>query len=173
MMWSEEAANVDQMIRSFTVNGAKADVLERTTSSIEVGKSADLIFLDQNLFETSPDGIFNASVPLTMFQGRPLFDAGALCALPAESSVPSGAAGAGSPAAPDPSCRPRVIHALRTPVGCLRVSRRSLAASRAPATTRPRRRVWLAPLRAVRRSSRQTCRGDSLPTGLHAGGMGR
>ena len=58
MLWSEEAATVDQMIRSFTANGARADFLERTTGSIEVGKSADLIVLDRNLFQVSPDTIF-------------------------------------------------------------------------------------------------------------------
>ena len=77
MLWPEEAVTVDQMIRSFTVNGAKADFLEKTTGSIQVGKSADLIALDQNLFEIVPDEIFNASVLFTMFQGRTLFDAGA------------------------------------------------------------------------------------------------
>ena len=76
MLWPEEAVTVDQMIRSFTTNGAKANFLEKTTGSIQVGKSADLIVLDQNLFETSPDEIFYGSVLLTVFQGRTLFDAG-------------------------------------------------------------------------------------------------
>ena len=37
MLWREEAATVDQMIRSFATNGAEADFLEMTTGSIEVG----------------------------------------------------------------------------------------------------------------------------------------
>ena len=78
MLWPEEAATVDQMIRSFTTNGARADFLERTTGSIEVGKSGDLIVLDQNLFQISPDTIFDGSVLRTVFQGQTLYDAGVL-----------------------------------------------------------------------------------------------
>ena len=75
MLWPEQAVTVDQMIRSFTLNGATADYLEQTTETIKVGKSADLIVLDQNLFEISPDKIFDASVLFTMSRGAVLHDA--------------------------------------------------------------------------------------------------
>jgi predicted amidohydrolase YtcJ len=73
-VWPEEAVTVDQMIRSFTINGAKANFLEKTTGSIEVGKSADLIVLDTNLFNVSPDKIFGAKVIYTMGQGKVLYN---------------------------------------------------------------------------------------------------
>ena len=75
MLWPEQAVTVDQMIRSFTVNGAAADYLEKTTGTIKVGKSADLIVLDRNLFQISPDTIIDASVLFTMSGGVVLHDA--------------------------------------------------------------------------------------------------
>jgi predicted amidohydrolase YtcJ len=75
MLWPEQAVTVTQMIRSFTINGAKAYYLEHTTGSIEVGKSADLVVSDQNLLNISPDQLFNAQVLYTMFQGKTLYDA--------------------------------------------------------------------------------------------------
>jgi predicted amidohydrolase YtcJ len=74
MLWPEQAVTVDQMIRSFTINGAKANFLEKTTGSIEVGKSADLIVLDTNLFKVSPDKIFGSKVIYTMGQGKILYN---------------------------------------------------------------------------------------------------
>jgi predicted amidohydrolase YtcJ len=74
MLWPAEAVTVDRMIRSFTINGAKANFLENTTGSIEVGKSADLIVLDTNLFNVSPDKIFGAKVIYTMGQGKVLYN---------------------------------------------------------------------------------------------------
>jgi predicted amidohydrolase YtcJ len=75
MLWPEEAVTVDQMIRSFSINGAGAYYLEKTTGSIKVGKSADLIVLDQNLFQIAPDQIFGVNVLFTMSHGAVLHDA--------------------------------------------------------------------------------------------------
>ena len=74
VLWPEERVTVAQMIRSFTINGAKANFLDKTTGSIEVGKSADLIVLDTNLFKVAPAKIFDAKVLFTMGQGKVLYD---------------------------------------------------------------------------------------------------
>ena len=74
MLWPEQAVTVAQMIRSFTYNGAKADFLEKTTGSIEVGKSADLIVVSRNLFKGKPTTIFDAKVLYTMGRGKVLFN---------------------------------------------------------------------------------------------------
>jgi predicted amidohydrolase YtcJ len=47
--------------------------LEEVTGSLEVGKSADLIVLERNLFETPPDEIADMLVETTYFAGRPVF----------------------------------------------------------------------------------------------------
>jgi predicted amidohydrolase YtcJ len=47
----EERATLAAMIASFTINGAIANFLEHETGSIEVGKLADLVVLERNLFQ--------------------------------------------------------------------------------------------------------------------------
>jgi len=76
ILWPEERATLDQMIASFTINGAYANFLEATTGSIEVGKAADLVVLDRNLFRIPVEAISQASVIMTFFQGERIFSAG-------------------------------------------------------------------------------------------------
>ena len=73
ILWPEERATLDQMIRSFTINGAYANFLEKETGSIEVGKSADLIVLDKNLFDIPVTEINKAKVLMTLFEGETVF----------------------------------------------------------------------------------------------------
>ena len=76
ILWPEERATLDQMIASFTINGAYANFLENTTGSIEVGKMADLIVLDKNLFKIPVDEINKVKVILTFFGGKEVFSDG-------------------------------------------------------------------------------------------------
>jgi predicted amidohydrolase YtcJ len=73
VLWPEERVTLEQMIRSFTINGAYANFLEKETGSIEVGKKADLIVLNKNLFEIPVTEISNAKVLLTFFEGEEVF----------------------------------------------------------------------------------------------------
>jgi predicted amidohydrolase YtcJ len=73
VLWPQEKATLEQMIASFTINGAYANFLEKTTGSIEVGKLADLVALDRNLFEIPVTDIINAKVLLTIFEGKEAF----------------------------------------------------------------------------------------------------
>ena len=62
------------MIQSFFNNdGAYANFLEQDTGSLEVGKAADLVVLDRNLFEIPASEINNAKVLLTLFEGKEVY----------------------------------------------------------------------------------------------------
>jgi len=73
ILWPEERATLEQMIASFTINGAAANFLENATGSIEAGKAADVIVLDRNLFAIPVDEISKAVVILTLFEGKIVF----------------------------------------------------------------------------------------------------
>jgi predicted amidohydrolase YtcJ len=62
--------SLEQAIRVMTLNGAWAMELEEVTGSLRVGKSADFIVLDRNLFEIPPGEIHEAKVLTTIFRGE-------------------------------------------------------------------------------------------------------
>ena len=80
-LWPEEAVDVATMVQSFTISGARANFVEHETGSLEMGKSADLIVLRENLFELPPERIHEAAVELTLFRGRPTWAAGPFAGL--------------------------------------------------------------------------------------------
>jgi predicted amidohydrolase YtcJ len=66
----DETMNLAAMLATYTINGAYLDFAETETGSIEVGKSADLIVLDRNLFKIPPTQIHSAKVLLTLQEGK-------------------------------------------------------------------------------------------------------
>lgn len=66
----EERIDLESAIVSFTINAAFVNKHEIDTGSIEIGKLADMIVLDQNLFEIEPEQISATNVLLTMFSGE-------------------------------------------------------------------------------------------------------
>jgi predicted amidohydrolase YtcJ len=69
-LWPEQAIRLGQALKIFTLDSALSQRRESVTGSITVGKWADLIVLDQNLFESDPDDIAATVVEMTMFHGR-------------------------------------------------------------------------------------------------------
>ncbi|MBW2123516.1 MAG: amidohydrolase family protein [Deltaproteobacteria bacterium] len=61
------------MPSSFTINGAYANFLERETGSLQVGKVADIVVIDGNLFEMPASEIGKTRVVLTLFEGREVY----------------------------------------------------------------------------------------------------
>lgn len=82
VLWPEEGVSVEQMVQSFTLNGAIANGWENETGSIETGKSADFIILDTNIFSVPAKEISNAKVLLTTFRGKVIYNAGVLLPVP-------------------------------------------------------------------------------------------
>lgn len=70
---ADEAVDLETMIAAYTINGAYQMRLENEQGSIEVGKRADLIVLDRNLFESPVSEISDAKVTMTIFDGRTVY----------------------------------------------------------------------------------------------------
>lgn len=69
----EERIDLESAVAAFTINAAFVNKQEDETGSIETGKLADLIVLDQNLFDIEPSAISDTSVLLTLFAGEPVY----------------------------------------------------------------------------------------------------
>jgi predicted amidohydrolase YtcJ len=69
-LWPEQAITLDQALKIFTLNGALASRLEHKTGLIKAGKSADLIVLNQNLFEVPIERVSETIVLMTFFEGK-------------------------------------------------------------------------------------------------------
>lgn len=66
----EERIPLPAAIAAFTINAAWVNSQEDVTGSIEVGKYADLIVLDRNLFDINPTEISDTRVLLTLLEGE-------------------------------------------------------------------------------------------------------
>ena len=69
----EERITLEDAIAAFTINAAYTNHLDDQTGSIEVGKLADLVVLNRNLFEIAPEAISTTKVLLTLFEGKQVY----------------------------------------------------------------------------------------------------
>lgn len=72
----EERLDLPAALFGYTMGAAFVNHLERETGSIEVGKLADLVVLDRNLFELPPEEIATATVQATFVDGRKVYERG-------------------------------------------------------------------------------------------------
>jgi predicted amidohydrolase YtcJ len=96
----ETIPNLLAVIKIHTINAAWQMHSATARGSLEIGRDADLIVIDQNLFKIPVTRISETSVLLTMLGGKVVYDTGALA--PAAK-----AAAAPAPAAPAPVPAPR------------------------------------------------------------------
>ena len=68
-----ETASLEEMIRAATINGAYANFLEEEIGSFEVGKKADIVVLDKNLFDIEKTDISKVSIEMTFFEGKQVY----------------------------------------------------------------------------------------------------
>jgi len=73
-LWPEQALDLATVIDIYTTNPARAMGLGDLTGSIETGKSADLIVIDRNLFETPAKDLADTKVLSTYFEGKLVFE---------------------------------------------------------------------------------------------------
>ena len=73
VMNPEQRISIDQAIEAFTLGSAYVNHQDDVTGSIEVGKFADLIVLNQKLFEIKPEKISDTKVLLTLFGGKAVY----------------------------------------------------------------------------------------------------
>jgi predicted amidohydrolase YtcJ len=69
----EEIVDLSTVLAGYTINAAYINFLETETGSLEVGKAADLIVLDRNLFDIAPAEISKVKVLLTLLEGRTVY----------------------------------------------------------------------------------------------------
>jgi predicted amidohydrolase YtcJ len=71
----EQRITLAEALATYTINGARLNFEERDTGSIEVGKAADLVVLDRNLFAIPAEQIHAAKVRYTFLDGREVYAA--------------------------------------------------------------------------------------------------
>jgi len=69
----EERADLETMLRAYTVNGAWLCRDEKARGSLEAGKAADIVVLDRDLFEVPVHEISRVKVLLALLDGRPVY----------------------------------------------------------------------------------------------------
>ena len=70
IMGGEHALTLEEILVIYTINAAWSLRIDDVTGSIEVGKYADMIVLNHNLFEIPATDIHKTEVQKTIFQGR-------------------------------------------------------------------------------------------------------
>ena len=71
----DERMNLTEMLKAYTINSAYLMHQEHLTGSIEVGKAADLIILEKNLYTIPVDEISEVKVLHTMIEGKTVYTA--------------------------------------------------------------------------------------------------
>lgn len=70
----DERIRLEEALAGYTITGAWLSFEEADRGSIEVGKRADLVVLEKNLFEIDPLDIHRVRVDLTVFGGHIVYD---------------------------------------------------------------------------------------------------
>lgn len=74
----QHKATVLEMLKAYTINAAKASFAEAETGTLERGKLADIVVLDRDITSVPPQEIAEAVVLMTVFGGKPVYQAEAL-----------------------------------------------------------------------------------------------
>lgn len=72
--YPERGMPIADLLKAWTINGARHNFMENKTGTIEVGKYADIAVFDRNLFETPASELLSAKVILTIANGDIVHD---------------------------------------------------------------------------------------------------
>jgi predicted amidohydrolase YtcJ len=70
----EQKITVEEAVRAYTVGSAFAEFAESVKGSLTVGKLADLVILDRDIFNIAPAEIEKVKVTLTVMDGRVVYE---------------------------------------------------------------------------------------------------
>ncbi len=66
----EQKISIEEALKAYTINGAYASFEERIKGSIERGKLADMVILQENIFEIPPEKINEVKIEVTIVGGK-------------------------------------------------------------------------------------------------------
>ncbi|PIE45070.1 MAG: hydrolase, partial [Gammaproteobacteria bacterium] len=66
---------LESMIKGYTINAAYQLGMEDEIGSLTVGKAADIVVLDKDLFKIKPTDIHNVKVDMTIMNGKTTYSA--------------------------------------------------------------------------------------------------
>ena len=72
-LWKEQAVTLEEALDLYVTSGARLLRLEEETGSLEPGKLADLIVLNQHLFEVPVKDISQTELEMTLFEGNVVY----------------------------------------------------------------------------------------------------
>ena len=73
VLWPDERVSLEQMIEAATFGNAYSNHDEDIIGTLEVGKLADFVVLEDNVFDVPVDEIHNIKVCMTIFDGEVVF----------------------------------------------------------------------------------------------------
>ena len=66
--------SVDEAVKLFTKNAAYASYTEEENGTIEVGKNADFVVIEKDIYEIDPDEIKTTKVDMTVLDGEIVYE---------------------------------------------------------------------------------------------------
>jgi predicted amidohydrolase YtcJ len=66
--------SVDEAVKLFTKNAAYASYTEDENGTIELGKNADLVVCEKNIYDIAHDEIKTTKIDMTILAGRTVFE---------------------------------------------------------------------------------------------------
>lgn len=70
----QECITLDESLKYYTFGGAHGSFREEELGTLEVGKLADIVVLDRNIFEVPEEDLLNTKVELTIVDGKVVYE---------------------------------------------------------------------------------------------------